>query len=73
MPLKSDLSSPSVFREGLNAYAFRQADIFTSIHNHFESLWRGLKGLDGSPDYPPIPVQIEEAMQGIDGGDADLG
>ena len=65
--------SPAL-REGLSAYAFRQADIFRSLRNHFLSLWQGLKGLDSSLDCPaPTPTQIEEAMQGVDGGDADLG
>lgn len=54
-------------------YAFRQADVFMSIHNHFLSLWQGLKGLDKSPDCPePGPMQTEETMEGIDGGDGDL-
>ena len=63
------LPSPAV-REGLQAYAFRQADIFLSLHGQFLSLWRGLIPLDASVDPPPpIPAQIEEVMQGVDGGD----
>lgn len=68
---KSDLPS-SALHEGLNAYASRQAAVFISLHDHFSSLWQGLKVLDNLPDQPvPIPVQseLEEAMQGVDGGD----
>ena len=73
-PLKSDLSLSSAYCEGLRAYAHWQGDIFISLHNHFLSLWQGLKGLNNSPDDPAlIPRQIEEAMQGVNGGDADLG
>jgi len=71
--VKSDQSAPSPLREGLNVYAFWQADIFTSIHDHFLSLWQGLKGLNNSPSIPePSPPQTEEAMEGIDGGDGNL-
>lgn len=71
--VKSDQSSSSPLHEGLNAYAFRQADVFTSLHDHFLSLWHGLKGLDVSPDHlDSAPAQTEEAMEGINGGDADF-
>lgn len=71
--LKFDRASSSPFHEGLAAYAFRQADIFLSLHNHFLSLWKGFKELDGTPDHPtPAPTQTEEAMQGVEGGDGDL-
>jgi len=72
--LDSGHSTSSALREGMSAYAARQADVFTSLHNHFLSLWHGLKGLNNLPDYPaPVPLPIEEAMEGIDGGDVDLG
>ena len=29
--------------EGLRAYACRQADVFSNIHNHFFSVWKGLE------------------------------
>jgi len=70
--VKSDQSSASPLCEGLNAYAFRQANVFMSIHNLFLSLWQGLKGLDNSPNSDPTRTQTEEAMEGIDGGDGDL-
>ena len=71
---KSDLSSSPALREGLNAYAYRQAAVFASLRDHFSSLWQGLKVLDSIPDQPaPVPVQFEEAMQGVNGGDVDLG
>ena len=61
-------------QEGLTAYAFRQADVFISLHSHFRSLWEGFKVLDTSPDpLVPTSIQIEKAMQGVDGGDVDLG
>ena len=56
--------------EGLAAYAYRQADIFTSLHDHFLSLWHGFAVADALADQPPlIPTQIEDEMQGIDRGD----
>jgi len=62
-------SSPLVC-EGLRAYAFRQADVFLSLHDYFSSLWRGLRALKSSADQPPsAPTQLEEIMQGVDGGD----
>ena len=66
---KTPPPSPLVL-EGLAAYAFRQADIFTSLHDHFLSLWRGFTVADASADQPPlVPTQIEDEMQGVDGGD----
>jgi len=71
--LKSNQSLSPALREGLNAYAFRQAEVFMSLHNHFLSLWRGLTASSAAPDHPtPVPVQTEEAMEGVDGGDADM-
>lgn len=71
---KSGLPSSPALREGLNAYAHRQATVFTSLHDHFLSLWEGLKVLDTLAVQPaPVSVQSEEAMQGVDGGDVDLG
>ena len=62
--------SPHVL-EGLTAYAFRQAHVFLSLHDHFSSLWRGLTALDSSVDkLPPISTQTEDVMQGIEEGDA---
>lgn len=29
--------------EGLRAYACRQADVFTNIHDHFLGIWKGLE------------------------------
>jgi hypothetical protein len=70
---KSNQSLSSPLHEGLSAYAFRQADVFMSLHNHFLSLWRGFKELNKSPDDPtPVPIQIEEEMQGVEGGDVVL-
>ena len=71
--LKFDQSSLSPFREGLAAYAFQQANIFLSLHNHFLSLWKGFRELDGTPNHPvPAPTQTEEVMQGVEGGNGDL-
>ena len=71
--LKFDQLLLSPFCEGLAAYAFRQADIFLSLHNHFLSLWKGFRELDGTPNHPvPAPTQTEEVMQGVEGGDGDL-
>ena len=69
--LKSNQSLSPALREGLNAYAFRQADVYMSLHDHFLSLWKGLT--TPNPDHPaPIPIQTEEAMEGTDGGDTDM-
>ena len=71
--LKFDQSLLSPFREGLAAYAFQLADIFLSLHNHFLSLWKGFRELNGMPDHPaPAPTQTEEVMQGVEGGNRDL-
>lgn len=60
-----------MLREGLNAYAFRQAHVFMSLHDHFLSLWKGLTVPDA--DHPaPVPVRTEEAVEGVDGDDMDL-
>ena len=66
----TDPSFPPPVHEGLTAYAFRQAAIFTSIHDRFLSLWRGVVAVDASSDQPAtVPEQFEEAMQGVEGGD----
>ena len=71
--LKSNQSLAPALREGLNAYAFRQAEVFTSLHDHFFSLWRGLTASNGASNHlTPIPTQTEEAMEGVNGGDADM-
>ena len=65
--------SPAVC-EGLSAYAFRQAAVFTALHDHFSSLWQGFEVLTSSDDQPaPVPLQLEETMQGVEGGDVDMG
>lgn len=69
--LKSNQSLSPALREGLNAYAFRQADVFMSLHDHFLFLWKGLTIPDA--DHPALaPVQTEEATEGVDGGDMDM-
>jgi len=69
--LKSNQPLSPVLHEGLNTYTFRQADVFMSLHNHFLSLWKGLTVPDA--DHPaPAPVQTEEEMEGVDGGDMDM-
>lgn len=69
-----DQPLPLALREGVSAYALRQADVFMSLRDHFRSLWQGLTALNNLSDQPaPFPVHFEEAMQGVDGGDVDLG
>ena len=71
--MKFNRSSQSPLCEGLNVYAFRQADVFTSIHDHFLSLWQGLKVLNSSPDIlESTATQTEDMMEGINGRDGDL-
>lgn len=58
--LKKPLPSPQVL-EGLTAYAFQQADIFISLHDHFLSLWHSFTAVDGSLDHPPlISMEIKD-------------
>ena len=72
--LELNLSFSPALREGMSAYAFRQAVIFESLHDHFSSLWQGLRVLGSLPDQPVlISAQFEDEMQGVDGGDVDLG
>ena len=67
--LKNPPPSPQVL-EGLTAYAFQQADVFLSLHTHFLSLWCSFMAVDGLHDHPPlVPTEIEDAMQGVNGGD----
>ena len=69
--LKVNPSLSPALSEGLTAYALRQAAVFASLRDHFSSLWEGVEALNTSPDEPtPVPVQFEEAMQGVEGGDA---
>ena len=64
----------SALHEGLTAYALRQANVFISLHDHFRSLWQGFKTLDSSSsELAPATVQLEEMMQGVDGGDTGTG
>ena len=39
----SSLTSCPLQLEGLHAYACRQADVFSNIHNHFLGIWKGLE------------------------------
>ena len=62
----------SALHEGLNVCAFQQVAVFTSLHNHFLSLWCGLKILNNSFVQPALICEhLEEVMQGIDGGNVD--
>ena len=71
--MKSDRPSSSPLCEGLNAYAFQQADVFMSLHDRFLSLWQGLEQLDSLCNRPESATsQSEEVMQGVDGGDGDI-
>ena len=64
----------SALCEGLSTYAFWQADVFVSLHDHFLSLWQGFKILNNSLDQPVlVSVEFEDAMQGVNGGDVGLG
>lgn len=72
--LKFDPSLSPAPREGLSAYSFHQAAVFTSLHDHFLSLWQGLKVIHCPPEQlAPTPIHDEEAMRGIDGGDVEMG
>lgn len=56
--------------KGLTAYTFQQAEVFLSLHDHFSSLWHGLTVVVGfTNQLPSTPVQVEDEMLGIDGGD----
>jgi hypothetical protein len=71
--LMSDRSALASLNEGLNAYAFRQAYVFMSLHDNFLSLWQGLKVLSNTFNHlTPVSVETEELMEGIEGGDAEF-
>jgi hypothetical protein len=56
----SDCSAES--REALDAYAYRQAFVYDSLHDHFQHLWRFV------PEYVRLGV---DCVEGEDDGDDD--
>lgn len=55
--------------EGLHAYARRQARIFLDIHDHFSSIWKGLKLPQERLDKPIHPIDLSLDAMELDGED----
>jgi len=56
--------------EGLRAYACRQANVFSDIHNHFLSIWKGLELPREHLAEPIYPVDLTSDAMELDGDDA---
>ena len=67
--LISSLTSCPYQLEGLRAYACRQSKVFSSIHNHFCAVWKGLELPREHLTEPIYPINDSlEAME-VDGDD----
>lgn len=55
--------------EGLRAYAFRQANVFCSIHNHFLGIWKGLELPQEHLAEPIHPTDLDSDALELDGDD----
>ena len=64
--LITSLSSCPYQLEGLRAYSYRQANIFTDLHNHFLSVWKGLEQLREYPTETIFPVDLNMELDGDD-------
>ena len=67
--LVSSLTDCPLQLEGLSAYACRQADVFSSIHNHFLGVWKGLEPPREHLTEPSYPADLSLAME-LNGDDA---
>lgn len=73
---KGDLQAASLLTncphqlEGLRAYAFRQANVFGDIHNHFLGIWKGLELPRGHLTEPLYPINLDSDLMELDGDDA---
>lgn len=56
--------------EGLRAYACRQANVFSNIHNHFLSVWKGLEVPREHLAEPIYPLDLDSDIMQLDGDDA---
>jgi len=66
----SSLASCPLQLEGLRAYTCRQADIFSSIHNHFLGVWKGLELPREHLAEPFYPTDLSSDAMELDGDDA---
>jgi hypothetical protein len=55
--------------EGLRAYACRQANVFSDIHNYFLGIWKGLKLPSEHLAEPIHPTYLDSDVMEIDGDD----
>jgi hypothetical protein len=56
--------------EGLHAYACRQANVFSNIHNHFLGVWKGLELLREHLTEPIYTLDVGSDIMELDGDDA---
>lgn len=68
--LISSLTTCPYQLEGLRAYACRQADVFSNIHNHFLSIWKGLELPREHLTEPIYPIDLSVDAMELDGEDA---
>ena len=67
--LISSLAQCPLQLEGLRAYAYRQAHVFSDLHNHFLGMWKGLELPREHLNAPFHPADLSlEAME-VDGDD----
>lgn len=65
----SSLASCPLQLEGLRAYACRQANVFSSIHNHFLGVWKGLELPRKHLAEPLYPADLSMDSMELDGED----
>lgn len=70
LPTISSLTDCPLQLEGLRAYSCRQANIFTDIHNHFLSIWKGLELPREHLVEPVYPLNLNSDVMQLDGDDA---
>ena len=68
--LISSLTTCPYQLEGLCAYTCQQADIFSNIHNHFLSIWKGLKLSQEHLTELIYPINLSVDTMELDGEDA---
>ena len=56
--------------KGLHAYAYRQANVFGDIHDHFLRIWKGLELPREHLAEPIYPVNLDSDVMELDGDDA---
>ena len=67
--LISSLTQSPLQLEGLRAYAHRQANVFSDLHNHFLGIWKGLEFPREHLDAPFHPTDLSLDEMEVDGDD----